>query len=66
VVYGWGTCGSSLAAIVGSNLARGMESVVNVVLSGRSLCDELITRLEKSYRVWCVVESESESLSQHS
>ena len=25
------------------------------VLSGRSLCDELITRLEESYRLWCVV-----------
>jgi hypothetical protein len=25
------------------------------VLSGRVLCDELITRPEESYRVWCVV-----------
>jgi len=25
------------------------------VLSGRGLCDELIARLEESYRVWCVV-----------
>jgi hypothetical protein len=25
------------------------------VLSGRSLCDELITRPEGSYRLWCVV-----------
>jgi hypothetical protein len=25
------------------------------VLSGRGLCDELITRLEQSYRLWCVV-----------
>ena len=25
------------------------------VLSGRRLCDALITRPEKSYRVWCVV-----------
>jgi hypothetical protein len=24
-------------------------------LSGRGLCDELITRLEESYRLWCVV-----------
>jgi hypothetical protein len=24
------------------------------VLSGRGLCDGLITRLEESYRVWCV------------
>jgi len=25
------------------------------VLSGRGLCDELIPRLEESYRLWCVV-----------
>jgi len=25
------------------------------VLSGRGLCDELITRPEDSYRMWCVV-----------
>ena len=25
------------------------------VLSGRCLCDELITRLQEYYRVWCVV-----------
>jgi len=25
------------------------------VLSGRGLCEELITRPEKSYRLWCVV-----------
>jgi len=24
------------------------------VLSGRCLCDELITRPEESYRLWCV------------
>jgi len=24
-------------------------------LSGRGLCDELITRREESYRLWCVV-----------
>ena len=24
-------------------------------MSGRGLCDELITRPEKSYRLWCVV-----------
>jgi hypothetical protein len=24
------------------------------VLSGRGLCDELVTRPEESYRVWCV------------
>jgi len=25
------------------------------VLSGRDICDELITRPEESYRLWCVV-----------
>ena len=25
------------------------------LLSGRGLCDELITRSEESYRLWCVV-----------
>ena len=25
------------------------------VLSGRGLCDDLITRQEESYRLWCVV-----------
>jgi hypothetical protein len=25
------------------------------VLSGTGLCDELITRTEESYRLWCVV-----------
>jgi hypothetical protein len=25
------------------------------VLSGRGLCDELITRPEDSYRLWCVI-----------
>ena len=25
------------------------------MLSGRGLCDELITRLEEFYRLWCVV-----------
>jgi hypothetical protein len=26
-----------------------------LVMSGRGLCDELITRPEESYRLWCVV-----------
>jgi len=30
-------------------------SVVNAVLSRKGLCDELITRPEESYRLWCVV-----------
>jgi hypothetical protein len=29
--------------------------VLSVVLSGRGLCDELITRSEEYYRMWCVV-----------
>ena len=32
------------------------------VLSGRSLCDELITRPEESYRQWCVVVCDLENL----
>jgi len=31
------------------------------VLPGRGLCDELITRLEKSYRLWCVVVCDPET-----
>jgi len=31
------------------------------VLSGRGLCDELIARLEESYRVWCVVVCDPET-----
>ena len=32
------------------------------VLSGRGLCDELITRPEESYRLWCVVVGDLENL----
>jgi len=32
------------------------------VLSGRGLCDELITRPEESYRLWCVVVRNLENL----
>jgi len=32
------------------------------VLSGRSLCDGLITRPEESYRLWCVVVCDLENL----
>jgi len=31
------------------------------VLSGRDLCDELITRPEESYRLWCVIVLDLES-----
>ena len=32
------------------------------VLSGRGLCDKLITRPEESYRLWCVVLCDLENL----
>jgi len=32
------------------------------VLSGRGLCDELITRPEESWRLWCVVVCDLENL----
>ena len=50
-------CGRSLAEIVGSNPTGGMDVCLlwYCVLSGRGLCDELITRPEDSYRLWCVV-----------
>ena len=32
------------------------------VLSGRDLCDALITRPEESYRLWCVVVCDLENL----
>jgi len=32
------------------------------VLSGRGLCDDLITFTEKSYRLWCVVVCDLENL----
>jgi hypothetical protein len=34
---------------------HGCLSVVNVVLSGRGLCDGTIPRPEESYRLWCVL-----------
>jgi hypothetical protein len=36
--------------------------VVSVVLSGRGLCDELITHPEESYRLWCVIVCDLENL----
>jgi hypothetical protein len=32
------------------------------VLSGRGLCDEMITRPEESYRLWCVVVCDLENI----
>ena len=44
-------CGRSPVEIVGSNTIGGMDVCCECyVLSGRSLCDELITRPEESYR----------------
>jgi len=51
-------CGRPRREIVGSNPAGGMNVCmlwVLCVLSGRGLCDELITRLEELYRLWSVV-----------
>jgi len=49
--------GRSPAAIMGSNPTGGMNVCCceGCVLSGRGLCDDLITRPEESYRLWCVV-----------
>jgi hypothetical protein len=45
-------CGRSPAEIVGLNPAGGMDVCRECcVLSGRDLCDGLITRPEESYRV---------------
>jgi hypothetical protein len=36
------------------------------VLSGRGLCDELTTRPEETYRLWCVVVCDIETSSMRS
>ena len=49
-------CGCSPAEIMGSNPTGGMDVCCECcVLSGRGLCDGLITRPEETYRLWCVV-----------
>jgi hypothetical protein len=57
-IYTWSkawVCSRSLAGIVGSNPAWGMDVCRQCcVLSGRGLCVGPITRPEESYRVWCV------------
>jgi hypothetical protein len=51
-----GPSGRSPAEIVSSNPTGDMDVCCECcVLSGIGLCDELITRPEKSYRLWCVV-----------
>ena len=49
-------CGRSPVDIVGSNPAEDLDVCFeSCVLTGRGLCDELITRPEESYRLWCVM-----------
>ena len=49
-------CVRSPAEIVGSNPTEGMDVCCECcVLSGRGLCDKLITRPKESYRLCCVV-----------
>ena len=45
----------SSAVIAGLNPAGGMDVCLLWVLSGRGLCDGLITRPEEFYRLWCVI-----------
>jgi len=43
-----------MGAVVGSNPTGDMDVCCGCcVLSGTGLCDELITRPEESYRLWC-------------
>jgi hypothetical protein len=54
--------GRSPAEIVGSNPTAGIDVCCDCcVLSGRGLCDGLITRPEESYRVWRVVVCDQET-----
>ena len=61
----WAACGRSPAEIVGSNPTGAWIFVCCecLVLSGRGLCDELITRPEESYRLRCVVVCDLETSS---
>ena len=55
-------CGRSPAETVGSNPTGGIDvCLLCCVLSGRGLCDELSTRPEESYRLWCVVACDLET-----
>jgi hypothetical protein len=41
---------------MGSNPTEGVDVCCECcVLSGKGLCDELITRPEETYRLWCIV-----------
>jgi hypothetical protein len=46
---------------MGSNPTGGMDVCLLCVLSGRGLCDELITPPEESYRLWRVVMCDQET-----
>ena len=51
-------CSRSIPGIAGSNNVGGMVVCLLWVLhllAGRGLCNELITRPEESYRLWCVI-----------
>jgi hypothetical protein len=49
-------CCRSPAEIVGSNPTGGIDVCCECcVLSDRGLCEQLITRPEESYRLWCIV-----------
>jgi hypothetical protein len=49
-------CGRSSAEVVCSNAAGGMDvCLLEVLLPGINICDELITGLEVSCRQWCVL-----------
>jgi len=53
---------TSPAEIVGSNPTGGMDVCCECcVLSGRGLCDGLITRPGESYRLWRVVVCDQET-----
>jgi hypothetical protein len=55
-------CGRLLAETVDSNPTGGMDVwCERCVLSGRSLCDKLITRPEESYRLRCDVVCDKET-----
>jgi hypothetical protein len=48
---------------VGLNPTGGMDVCCECcVLSGRGLCDELITCPKESYRLWCVIVCDLEKL----
>jgi hypothetical protein len=55
-------CSRSVAGIAGSNPTGGMDvCLLCCLLSGRGLCDGVITRPEESYRVWCVIKCDREA-----